>query len=58
MKTNKTIEFVVTLIAVLAVSSLPAFAGIVSGKAPEPSSLLLVATGVGAVAVVRRLRNK
>lgn len=55
---NKTFAFVVTLIAVLAVSSLPAFAGVEVTKAPEPSTLLLVATGVGAIAMVRNFRNK
>jgi hypothetical protein len=54
---NKAFAFTVSLIAVLAVATLPASAGVVTTSAPEPATLLLVATGVCAVALVRRFRN-
>ena len=42
-----------------AVLAAPAFAGVsVTHSAPEPATLLLLAGGVGAVAVLRRFRAK
>jgi len=57
---NKALKFVLMLIAATSVSSLPAFAGLPGPptNVPEPATLALLATGLGAVAVVRRLRKK
>jgi hypothetical protein len=47
------------LSAVTFALSIPAFAGAPSpATVPEPITLTLLATGIGAVAVVRKLRNK
>ncbi len=36
----------------------PAFAGIVAVKVPEPASLALMAVGIGGVVAVRALRSR
>ena len=59
---NKTLKFVLTLTAAVAVLAIPALAGgeeaVRIQSVPEPATLALLATGVGVVALVRRLRNK
>jgi hypothetical protein len=56
---NKILKFATMLSAVTFALSIPAFAGAPSPAAvPEPITLTLLATGIGAVAVVRKLRNK
>jgi len=53
---NKTLNFALMLAAVMALLTVPAFAG--AAKAPEPTTLLLLATGVGATALLRKMRKK
>jgi len=56
---NKILKFATMLSAVTFALSIPAFAGAPSpATVPEPITLTLLATGIGAVAVVRKLRNK
>ncbi len=57
---KKTLIIAATLIAATAVLSLPAFAGTPvnpPSAMPEPATLALLATGVGAIALVRRFRK-
>jgi hypothetical protein len=56
---KKALKFAIMLSAATLALSVPVFAGTVtSGSVPEPITLTLLATGIGAVAVVRRLRTK
>lgn len=56
---NKLLRFAIMLSAAAFVVSLPAFAGTVPPPhVPEPVTLTLLATGIGAVALVRKLRSK
>jgi hypothetical protein len=56
---NKALKFAIILSAATFALSLPAFAGVnPNATVPEPITLTLLATGIGAVAVVRKLRNK
>jgi hypothetical protein len=56
---NKVLKFAIMLSAATLALSVPVFAGTVTyGSVPEPITLTLLATGIGAVAVVRRLRTK
>jgi hypothetical protein len=58
---NKALKFAIMFSAATFVASLPALAGGgVDGRTtvPEPITLALLATGIGAVAVVRKLRDK
>lgn len=53
------LKFSLIAAAAALVSSAPAFAGIsIIHNAPEPATILLLASGVGAVAVLRRYRTK
>lgn len=45
------------IIAATSVSELPAFAGLPVINVPESATLALLATGLGAIAVVRRFRK-
>jgi hypothetical protein len=56
MEMNKALVSILAVAALVAVISVPAFAG-ATVQVPEPATLLLVATGIGAVAIVRRLRK-
>jgi hypothetical protein len=49
--------FVLTLVVAISLLSVPAFAA-VTVNAPEPVTLALVATGIGAVAVARKFLKK
>jgi hypothetical protein len=56
---KKALKFAIMLSAATLALSVPVFAGTVTyGSVPEPITLTLLATGIGAVAVVRRLRTK
>jgi len=57
---NKILKFALLLSAATFALSLPAFAGIFCAPTavPEPITLTLLATGIGAVVVVRKLRDK
>jgi PEP-CTERM motif len=58
---NKKIAFVVSLAALGLLSALPAIAGAVGGNGntvPEPATLTLLASGIGAVAILRHSRKK
>jgi hypothetical protein len=58
---NKVLKFAIMLSAATFALSLPAFAGVGScapAAVPEPITLTLLATGIGAVAVMRKLRDK
>jgi len=56
---HKALKVAIMLSAATFVVSLPALAGGGGGTpVPEPITLTLLATGIGAVAVVRKLRNK
>jgi hypothetical protein len=59
---NKMLKFAIMLSAATFALSLPAFAGSSSictpAVVPEPITLTLLATGIGAVAVMRKLRSK
>jgi hypothetical protein len=56
---NKALKFAIMLSAATLAFAVPVFAGTVTyGSVPEPITLTLLATGIGAVAVVRRLRTK
>ena len=56
---KKTLMIAVTLTAATAVLSLPTMAGVAVPPAtmPEPATLALLATGMGAIALVRRFRK-
>jgi|KBSMisStaDraftv2_1062788.scaffolds.fasta_scaffold1190410_1 hypothetical protein len=54
---NKAIMFATLLVVVIAGVSISLFAG-TPVAVPEPTTLALLATGLGAVALVRRFRNK
>ena len=55
---NKALMFASLLVVATVGLSVSAFAGVPAVHVPEPASLALVATGVGAVALVRRFRKK
>jgi len=56
---TKAFRFGLMFAAAMLVSSLPAFAINTGGTSvPEPASMALLATGIGAVAVVRRFLSK
>jgi hypothetical protein len=56
---NKILKFAIVLSAAAFALSLPAFAGAPAPVAvPEPVTLTLLATGIGGVALVRKLRSK
>ncbi|HXM94545.1 MAG TPA: PEP-CTERM sorting domain-containing protein [Candidatus Dormibacteraeota bacterium] len=58
---KKALTFVLMLTAAMSVLSLPAFAGVAMWNnvhVPEPGSMLLLASGLGGAAMIRRLRNK
>ena len=56
---NKILKFAIVLSAATFALSLPAFAGAPAPVAvPEPVTLTLLATGIGGVALVRKLRSK
>jgi len=56
---NKVLKFAIILSAATFALSLPALAGICPvTTVPEPITLTLLATGIGAVAVMRKLRSK
>jgi hypothetical protein len=56
---NKVLKFAIMLSAATLALSVPVFAGTVTyGSVPEPITLTLLATGIGAVAVMRKLRSK
>jgi hypothetical protein len=56
---NKALKFAIVLSAATFALSISAFAGVAPRPTvPEPITLTLLATGIGAVAVVRKLRNK
>jgi predicted enzyme related to lactoylglutathione lyase len=57
---KKALIYVSMLAAAIAVASVSAFAGAVvtpPSHVPEPATLALLATGMGAVALVRKLRK-
>jgi hypothetical protein len=56
---NKALKFAIVLSAATFALSISAFAGVAPRPTvPEPITLTLLATGIGAVAVVRKLRSK
>jgi hypothetical protein len=58
---NKALKFAIMLSAATFALSLPAIAGSFTcapATVPEPITLTLLATGIGAVVVVRKLRDK
>jgi hypothetical protein len=58
---NKISTYFVLFAAAILVSSLPAFATSIGGggtSVPEPAMMALLATGIGAVGVVRRFLSK
>src|SRR6266404_3814381 len=50
-------KFALMLAAAVAVLALPAFAGQIVVRTPEPSSIMLLASGVGGILILRRLRK-
>lgn len=56
---KKILIIAATLIGAAAVLSLPTMAGVAAPPAtmPEPATLALLATGMGAIALVRRFRK-
>jgi hypothetical protein len=55
---NKILKFAIVLSAAAFALSLPAFAGATApATVPEPVTLTLLATGIGAVALVRKFRR-
>jgi hypothetical protein len=52
---NKIFKFSLMFVIALAVTAVPAFAGNV--QVPEPVSFVLLASGIGGVALLRRLRK-
>jgi hypothetical protein len=55
---NKILKFAIVLSAATFALSLPAFAGAAApSTVPEPVTLTLLATGIGAVALVRKFRR-
>jgi hypothetical protein len=56
---SKALKLAIMLSAAMFVVSLPALAGVCApATVPEPITLTLLATGIGAVVVVRKLRDK
>lgn len=57
---KKALMFVLMLSAATSVLSVPTFAGVAvtPTSVPEPGTMLLLAAGMGAIAVVRRFCNK
>lgn len=51
-------KFALMLAAAVAVLALPAFAGQIVVRTPEPSSIMLLASGVGGILILRRLRKR
>lgn len=56
---NKALKFALILGAVAAVLAAPAFAGEGTGATvPEPSTLALLVTGIGAIGLIRHMRKR
>jgi hypothetical protein len=53
---NKIFKFSLMFVIALAVTAVPAFAG-TTIQVPEPVSFVLLASGIGGVALLRRLRK-
>jgi hypothetical protein len=53
---NKTLNLALTLAVVMTLLSVPAFAGVQT--VPEPTTLTLLAVGVGATALLRKMKKK
>jgi hypothetical protein len=53
---NKAFRFALMCVAGLAVTAVPAFASRVV-TAPEPTSFLLLASGIGSIVLLRRVRK-
>ena len=53
---NKTLNLALMLAAAMALLAVPAFAGVV--HVPEPTTLVLVGAGIGATALLRKMKKK